>query len=43
MGDMRLLLGTGGVQAFCLECGDWRAPRGATGDDARLLERLLLR
>jgi protease IV len=40
--DMRRLLGDGGVQAFCLECGDWRAPRAMTGDDARVMERLLL-
>ncbi len=41
--DLRRLLGDGGVQALCLECGDWRAPRVTGGDDARLLERLLLR
>ena len=42
LGDARMLLGEGGVQALCLECGDWRSPRAATGDEARWLERLLL-
>jgi protease-4 len=40
--DVRMLLGGGGVQAMCLECGDWRSPQGARGDEARWLERLLL-
>ena len=43
LGDARMLLGTGGVQALCLECGDWRSPRAVSPDEARWLERLLLR
>lgn len=43
LGDVRMLLGGGGVQALCLECGDWRPPVTVSADDARWLERLLLR
>ncbi len=42
IGDVRMLLGGGGVQALCLECGGWRSPRTPSTDDARWLERLLL-
>lgn len=42
LADMQMLLGTSGVQAFCLECGDLRAPRAPTAEQTRAIERLLL-
>lgn len=41
IGDMRRLLGAGGVQASCLECRDWQAPRSASREDRSWVVRLL--
>ncbi len=41
IGDVRRLMGTAGVQASCLECGDMVAPRGATAEERGAMWRLL--
>lgn len=41
IGDVRRLMGVQGVQASCLECGDWSAPRAATAEDKAIIWRLL--
>ena len=39
--DVRRLLGSGGVQAACLECRDWMAPRGPTEAERGMIWRLM--
>lgn len=41
IGDVRRLMGAQGVQAACLECGDWLEPRAATSEDKAMIWRLL--
>ena len=41
IGDVRRLMGSNGVQADCLECGDMMAPRAATAQDRAMIWRLL--
>ena len=41
IGDVRRLMGVQGVQASCLECGDWQAPRAASAEDKAAIARLL--
>ena len=41
LGDARRLMTSGGVQAMCLECGDWRAPQAPDRSEQALIDRLL--
>lgn len=41
LGDVRRLLGNAGVQAQCLDCGDWMAPRAASAADKGLIATLI--
>ena len=41
LGDVRRLLGAQGVQASCLECGDWLAPRAPTVEERGMMWRLM--
>jgi protease IV len=41
IGDMRMLMGTSGAQALCLECGDMRAPQAPGEAERGLMARLL--
>ena len=43
LGDVRRLLGNAGVQAQCLDCGDWMAPRAASAADKGLIATLIER
>jgi protease IV len=41
LGDVRRLMGASGVQASCLECRDWLAPKGATAEERGVISRWL--
>ena len=41
LGDVRRLLGAQGVQASCLECGDWMSPRAPTSEERGMMWRLM--